>query len=543
MKFAPLSLFSLLLGLFTLPAHARDYYILFDANCMDRLSYVYETESVSDSNLVFHVNLSQGEKLILETGKQAESTLDYVPTNFISCGNAEFLNENLVTNAHRGSDRYFLVIKQGVRQYSLHQVRQLSFFRLKDWVISYLAPNYQFRFNLIEGTIGENIAASDQNSEVYFEGRLENDCSGGFIFRQFSKVPGIPPHIDILLSPEIGILEERNGLNADDAFNRVKRLVTINGKSPDTYLKILCGKMPQENKVTQPAVIQPESNFTSKGGGTSPIPAGSTKEHTVAKGETLYGISKQYNIGLGDISEWNKLDDSSLIFPGDKLKVSAPSVIITPEVPGGFGLDPNIPSGASIVEDDVIVFGTDKLRNKGITEINQAGIHTVQAGETISSLAYKYGYATWKFMEFNNLKEGEILRIGQQVKTSHCICPDQNTSALTPKGPAQPQTYDVSGERITIPQESSWVGKPITTPADRNTPVFYETTAKGLPTELPSPYDSRPAGTRKFHIVLEGETLYGIARKYQISIEELRGYNQLEKNEIVVPAQKIYIEP
>lgn len=542
MKFAPLSLLSLLLGLLTLPVQARDYYILFDANCMDRLAYIYETETVSDTNLVFHVNLSQGEKLILETGKQAESFLDYVPANFISCGNNNILNESLVTQANRGADRYFLVIKKGIRNYSLHQVRQVSFFRLKDWVISYSAPNYQFRFNLIEGTIGENIAASDQISEVYFEGRLENDCSGGFIFRQFSKVPGIPPHIDILLSPEIGILEERNGLNADDAFNRVKRLVSINGKTPDTYLKILCGKIQEEVPVSTPAEVMPESSFTVKGVGESTNPP-ETKEHTVAKGETLYGISKKYNVGIGDISEWNKLDDSSLIFPGDKLRVSAPGIIIGNETPGGYGLDPNIPSGAKIVEDDVIVFSTGTLRDKGITEINHAGVHTVQAGETISSIAYKYGYATWKFMEFNNLKEDDILRIGQQLKTSHCICPEQNTPLFTPKGPSQPQTYDVTGGRITVPKESEWVGKSVTTPTDRNTPLFYETTAKGVPSTVPTPYDSRPAGTRKFHIVLEGETLYGIARKYKISIEELRAYNQLEKNEIVVPAQKIYVEP
>ncbi len=46
-------------------------------------------------------------------------------------------------------------------------------------------------------------------------------------------------------------------------------------------------------------------------------------EHTVSKGETLYGLSRQYGVGVDDIKSWNNLSDNT-IHVGQKLIVSAP---------------------------------------------------------------------------------------------------------------------------------------------------------------------------------------------------------------------------
>ncbi|MDP4709914.1 MAG: LysM peptidoglycan-binding domain-containing protein [Saprospiraceae bacterium] len=537
MKFAPLSLLSLLTGLFILPLNARDYYILFDGNCMDRLSYVHETGSYSDTSMVVHINLGQGEKVILEMGRAAANTLDYVPSGFISCGNGQF-GEPWVNALRKGSDRYFLVWKQDARSYAVFPVVQASFFRLRDWVIGYSSQYYRFEFNLLDGIIGENIATVNQEAEVYFEGRIENDCSGGFIFRQFSKVPGVPQHIDILLSPEIGILEERSGKNAEDAFNRVKRLIAINGKSPDTYLKVLCGVLPAEPVVPETGSKTPPSGemFTPKGIDT---PA-KQLTHTVAQGENLFAIAQRYKIPMDDLVKWNNLRDAALIFPGDKLSLFPPDAIPA-DGPAPYDITIGRPSvKPGIIEDDVIVFGTTPAQpgtfsNKGLPVGQDAAVlHTVVAGETVASIAYKYGYTEWKFREFNNLSKDAFVRIGQQLKTSHCVCP--------PTGAAEvpPTAYDMPESRFDFQSKGvdPYASK-VSTPVNRNTATFYDVTPKGVPT----PYDTRPAGTRKFHIVLEGETLFGIARRYQITIEELRAINQLEKNEIVVPAQKIYLEP
>jgi LysM repeat protein len=44
------------------------------------------------------------------------------------------------------------------------------------------------------------------------------------------------------------------------------------------------------------------------------------------------------------------------------------------------------------------------------------------------------------------------------------------------------------------------------------------------------------------HTVAKGETLYRIAKKYKVSVEDLKKYNGLEGNEIFV-GQVLYVEP
>lgn len=45
--------------------------------------------------------------------------------------------------------------------------------------------------------------------------------------------------------------------------------------------------------------------------------------HTVAKGETLYRISKEYGVSVQDLKDWNNLEDNT-IHVGQKLIVSGP---------------------------------------------------------------------------------------------------------------------------------------------------------------------------------------------------------------------------
>jgi LysM repeat protein len=48
------------------------------------------------------------------------------------------------------------------------------------------------------------------------------------------------------------------------------------------------------------------------------------KIHTVKKGETLYRISRRYNLSIEQLRQYNQLDQKASIYPGQKLKVSSP---------------------------------------------------------------------------------------------------------------------------------------------------------------------------------------------------------------------------
>ena len=53
------------------------------------------------------------------------------------------------------------------------------------------------------------------------------------------------------------------------------------------------------------------------------LAAGSSSYHTVAKGETLFRISRQYGVTVNDLKDWNNLS-SNTISVGQKLMVSKP---------------------------------------------------------------------------------------------------------------------------------------------------------------------------------------------------------------------------
>ncbi|MGD9005842.1 MAG: LysM domain-containing protein, partial [Desulfobacterales bacterium] len=52
--------------------------------------------------------------------------------------------------------------------------------------------------------------------------------------------------------------------------------------------------------------------------------AAPSKIHTVKQGETLYRISRRYNLTVDQLRQYNQLDSKAAIYPGQKLKVSSP---------------------------------------------------------------------------------------------------------------------------------------------------------------------------------------------------------------------------
>jgi hypothetical protein len=52
--------------------------------------------------------------------------------------------------------------------------------------------------------------------------------------------------------------------------------------------------------------------------------AAPAKIHTVKQGETLYRISRRYNLSVDQLRQYNQLDSKAAIYPGQKLRVSSP---------------------------------------------------------------------------------------------------------------------------------------------------------------------------------------------------------------------------
>lgn len=57
-----------------------------------------------------------------------------------------------------------------------------------------------------------------------------------------------------------------------------------------------------------------------------------------------------------------------------------------------------------------------------------------------------------------------------------------------------------------------------------------------------STYDSTPSEARRTHTVQPKESLYGLAKRYQINISDLMSWNNLQENSLIHPGMSLYVE-
>jgi LysM repeat protein len=584
---------------------AANLYILYDDACMDRLEYAYQNADDQSPYIMYQVSTMPGEKIILEVGAESQTPQDFMPAQFIRCNNAVF-DEQLVNAINSNIDEVHMVVRKGSR-YFISPINFAARLLMNDDVILYDSPKYRFQFDRKMGTIGENIAYNNPRAEVFFEGKLENECSGAYLFHQYAEFDG-NPHADLVLVPEVGIVEERSGINAEDALNNTLRLEKVNGRKLERHLRRVCDgdytedeAAPAEEAFTARAA---QGDVTAKGGtpdsygaeaytrprdplanvDTTPkAVAQKPQTHKVQKGETLYRIAKNYGVTVDQVKAWNNKSNNT-IYPGETLQVAAGTVATAqPEALTAKG-------GQAAQSRPLPRYSaTQPAANSQADKF-----HIVRAGETVASLALRYGYTEARFRQINGLNPNEMVKVGQQIKIDHCNCPDDAPSAyqqaqprinamaaptqsgnnLQAKG-SVPQSYNTAAPRE--PQTGSTTGETFSNdrfgsqrPEEdlRNTPYFLNRPSVQNPPpasysrEQPSAYDNpdyTPKGgntpqsydtyvpqrqqdqVRTVYIVKEGDSLFNIARTYGTTAQRLREINNLEKNEILIPYQRIYL--
>ena len=109
--------------------------------------------------------------------------------------------------------------------------------------------------------------------------------------------------------------------------------------------------------------------------------------HTVSAKETLYSISRTYQVSMEDIRAWNSLPDNAI----------------------GIGQELIIRKSNATASRANIAVQQEKP-----APVSRKGYHTVQAKETLFSIARQYGVSVDELREWNHL-EGSALDIGQML--------------------------------------------------------------------------------------------------------------------------------
>jgi len=142
--------------------------------------------------------------------------------------------------------------------------------------------------------------------------------------------------------------------------------------------------------------------------------------HTVRYGETLYGIGRYYGVSAHTIARANHLYNPNYIYAGQVL-------YIPPGYPGG-----QYP-------------GHYPCRNH----------HVVRYGETLSSIAYRYGVSPWALARANHIYNMNLIYAGQvlYIPTGGSCCGQQPCVSPQPPiaGPYPPPVHLPEPPPIVVP--------------------------------------------------------------------------------------------
>ena len=152
-------------------------------------------------------------------------------------------------------------------------------------------------------------------------------------------------------------------------------------EEPETAPEAVAVKKPEQPKVIlKEPVTAPAPKTVSvpdKKPAKETVVAAKPTTHKVAKGETLYAISKKYNVTPSDLKHWNQLGEKPLAI-GQELKVTGEPQPVMPVL---------------------TVTGPDKPVAEG-TVVNIT--HRVGEGESMYQISRKYGVSIKEIMEWNN---------------------------------------------------------------------------------------------------------------------------------------------
>ena len=158
----------------------------------------------------------------------------------------------------------------------------------------------------------------------------------------------------------------------------------------------------------------------------------STK-HKVVEGDNLWDIGKKYNISANDIINWNHLKKKSVLSLGQVLTIKKPLKVtavsknlITHEVVKGDTLW-EISKLYDVSSNDIAKW--NKLNKKSTLKLGQvlriknnklsnkiAVMYKVQSGDSLSQIAQKFNVHTSDIMRWNSIKNQQQIRIGQNLK-------------------------------------------------------------------------------------------------------------------------------
>ena len=167
----------------------------------------------------------------------------------------------------------------------------------------------------------------------------------------------------------------------------------------------------QKIKVGGSAGAATPSNTASKPAAATPASSTSSSSYVVKSGDTLGAIAAKHKVSLSSIFSLNGLNGSSIIYPGQKIKVGGTAAAAAPS----------------------------NTASKPAAPAAKSGSYTIKSGDTLSGIAAKHGVSLSALVAANGISvngviyPGKVLSIPGLKANSSSITPISPTPGLTPE--------------------------------------------------------------------------------------------------------------
>lgn len=301
-------------------------------------------------------------------------------------------------------------------------------------------------------------------------------------------------------------------IDEDDELENDNQLAD---NSPENGTDELYGADDQATDVSNDNFSSSSGNrFTYNVEGKSPI------KYVVRKGDSLTKIAETFDTRITDIRIWNDIPYYKKISVGEELIIYVPNE--------KYNFYRSLANYTPIEQETIkrvadIKENTIEPKRKQIT-------HIVRRGESLASIARRYNVAMSDLKAWNNLRSTRLVR-GQRIKI-YSETVDKNFASTKKTNPdyyvvRQGETLsDISRKfRIPISDLKEWnnlkgdrvnAGQRLVISAD------VGKISKG----------DNISRKRTYHTVKPGETLITIAKRYQMSVAELKRINNIRSNKI-----------
>lgn len=254
--------------------------------------------------------------------------------------------------------------------------------------------------------------------------------------------------------------------------------------------------------------------------------------YTVKSGDSLWSIAKKFNTTVDDLKKANNLTSNSLsigqklVIPGKKESTSNNVYTVQKgdslySIARKYNVDVNALKQANNLSSNLLSIGQVLIIPTGTEDYI---LYKVVSGDSLYSIAKKYGITMQEIMDFNNLGS-TILTVGQVLKIP--VAYEEEIPSISEV------TYTVkSGDNL-----YSIARKYNVTVSDlmNYNNLTSNLLSIGQVIRIPSNTSSSTTYTVK-----NGDTLYSIARKYNTSVDSIKTKNNLTSNTLSI-GQKLRI--